>query len=141
MKAIVILSLCCLFSFNSFSQKITYKDLKGKWVLQNVPQLDMSFNFVDAKNVIGVTIAKGLNYDYDHSSDTVLSIYVLDTSSNTTKLITTKVSNNPDANSDTVLIKIVKGDVLECQKNTIPPNKWNDSEFTLYYTKVKDTKN
>ncbi len=138
MKSKLILLLLCLFSFISFSQKITYKDIKGKWELQNSSQIYMSFNFIDAKNVIAVTSVKKLNYD--HSTDTTHLTYILDTSSNTTKLITTKIGKNHNANSDTLFIKIVKWNVLEFQKNILSDN-WNDNGMTLSYSKVDDIKN
>ncbi|UAY50936.1 hypothetical protein [Ferruginibacter albus] len=136
MKSKLFISIFyCLFSFNSFSQKVTYNDLKGKWQLQNTPNMTMFFNFIDAKNIQVITAANGASDD--HSFDTAYGTYQLDTSSNSTKLILFKASNNVDKNSDTLLIKIDKLNILKCQKNTLSGN-WDDLADTLSFAKVKE---
>jgi hypothetical protein len=117
MKAILVLLLPCLISFNSFSQKVAYKDLIGtKWVsLDTVSATTTTYIFIDSTNMIDSSWAPRYQPVEKNTQK-----YSLDTANSITILSILKYTGKYANESWKYLIRIKDRDVLILQSYSIP---------------------
>ncbi|HTB52273.1 MAG TPA: hypothetical protein VK718_05810 [Ferruginibacter sp.] len=134
----LLLSIFLLLSINSFSQKVTYKDLIGtSWILNDTTEsLVMGLKFVDSSHLIQTFSAPKVNMSVSDTPN-----YLLDLSYNPVLIHITGVSGEQRKINYMWLVKI-DGNILKFQGDESGeiPAKWIDKETiqnTATMSKVK----
>ena len=142
MRTLILLFTCLLFSINSFSQNLTYKNLIGTWILKDDffdkkktnDYTQGTLKFIDSTHILWVEtwIKKTTNYDSTYLS------YTLDTLTTPNLLHMEGVSNNGYKMDMYYLVKIKDDNTLKIQGSVVgvKPKKWirrenGDNSFLL----------
>jgi hypothetical protein len=131
MKIITFL-LCLFFSIPSFSQKLSYTNLKGVWrQAWTIDKIHNSYlNFIDSRHVVKYNYIKGDN----PSADTIVLTYTID---NSLPITLIHLFNKKYFNADYYWFIKIEDSILKAQGTTdgksVKPKMW-DSNTTMMNT-------